>query len=236
MSWLRRSTKLMSCSSTRLATGAISPLTWCTPTWTWPPSSESRGSGCSRCGLRLAAAQVLRKARGAAQQRAVERAQADRVQALVLHRAVEQRLQALHARFAHRRADRVGQRVGDQRAARVQVAREPAQGQLIHQRQSPGRRPPPASTAGGSGSEAGGSGISSSSVEPRSQGTCRGRRRGLAVLGGSRPGGHRAAMARIEGTLQGVIVYSSGCSKGPPKHLSHRGTYRSRQRHDDRRA
>jgi hypothetical protein len=37
-------------------------------------------------------------------------------------------------------------------------------------------------------------------------------------------------MARVEGTLQGVIVYSSGCSKGPYKHLSHRGTDRSRQR------
>ncbi len=37
-------------------------------------------------------------------------------------------------------------------------------------------------------------------------------------------------MARVEGTLQGVIVYSSGCSKGLHKHLSHRGTDRSRQR------
>ena len=85
--------------------------------------------------LRLLAVQRARKAGAAPQHRSIERTQADGEQALVLHRAIEEGLQAGALGVADRVADRVGQRVGHQGAAHVQVAGEPAQREAIHQRQ-----------------------------------------------------------------------------------------------------
>jgi hypothetical protein len=70
-----------------------------------------------------------------AQQLVLARAQRDRHQPLVARRAVEQRLQASRRAIGQRVLDGVGQRRGHQVAARVEVAREPAQRQLVHQRQ-----------------------------------------------------------------------------------------------------
>ena len=120
----------------QLGDGAgLAAATVCTPTWTGPPARSKPRLGQLGGGLRLLAVQRRGKAGAAAQHRAIERAQADGDQALVLHRAVEQGLQAGALGVADRVADRVGQRVGHQRAAHVQVAREPAQREPIHQRQ-----------------------------------------------------------------------------------------------------
>jgi hypothetical protein len=89
------------------------------------------------CGdlARAGAVQAVRERRGPTQQSAFARAQPDREQALVLHRAVEQRLQARPALVAQALGHRIGKRVGHQRPAQRQVAREPAHRQAVHQRQ-----------------------------------------------------------------------------------------------------
>jgi hypothetical protein len=82
----------------------------------------------------VAAAQLRREALGGHQQFAARAAQADRVEALVLRRAFEQRAQALAAMRQQRFGDGVAERVGHQHAAAVEVAAEPAQRDLVEQR------------------------------------------------------------------------------------------------------
>ena len=100
---------------------------------------RAAGQGQARFGLRreLAASragQAVREAVGALQQPAVRAAQAEREQALVLRRAVEQRPQPRSLLRRQGVGDRIRQRVGHQHAAAVQVAAEPAQRHLVHQR------------------------------------------------------------------------------------------------------
>jgi hypothetical protein len=83
------------------------------PTWTAPPASWRRG---------------------APQQLAVERAQADGEEPFVARRAIEQGLQARALVVLERLGDRVGKRARDHGAAGIQVACEPAQRQLVHER------------------------------------------------------------------------------------------------------
>ena len=85
---------------------------------------------------RFLAAEGRRIVVGVADEETARRAQADRDQALVLRRAIEERHQTTPLRIVDRLGDRIGQRVGDQLAAQVEVAREPAQRQAIHHRQS----------------------------------------------------------------------------------------------------
>ena len=135
VSLLRRSMKLRSCSSTRSPTRPDSAMTGYTPTCTGPPSMRSSGSGSAAiCAARSQSRSFGKAARGV-QQLLLGRAQPDGHQPLVLDGAVEQRLQLAAARVGQGVGDRVGQRVVDQRAAHVQVAREPAQRQPVHQRQ-----------------------------------------------------------------------------------------------------
>ena len=77
---------------------------------------------------------------GAQQQLPVARAQADRDEAFVAHRPVEQRLQAHALGILDGVRDRVRERVGEQLAAGHQVARKPAQREAIDQRQRQVRR------------------------------------------------------------------------------------------------
>lgn len=79
------------------------------------------------------AAKVLREVGRGAQQLLFRRAQSDRDQPFILRRAVEERLELAPAPIRHGIGDRFRQRVGDQRAAHVQVAREPAQVQPVHE-------------------------------------------------------------------------------------------------------
>ena len=78
--------------------------------------------GLSGCRLCLRAVEAARKGGGAAQWGAVEPAQGDREQALILHGAVEQSLQTCALCVAESIADRIGKGGGDERAADVQVA------------------------------------------------------------------------------------------------------------------
>ena len=90
--------------------------------------------GLLRHGLGLAAAQPRRKAFGGLEQTAIRTAQADREQPLVLRGALEQRPESRDVAARHRGGDRVRQRIGQQRAAAVQIAAEPAQRDLVEQR------------------------------------------------------------------------------------------------------
>ena len=75
------------------------------------------------------------------QQAAVGRAQPHRHHALVLRRAIDERLQAARVLLRQRLDDGLGNRVRHQLAAGVEVAREPAQGEPVHhgQREVRGR-------------------------------------------------------------------------------------------------
>ena len=83
---------------------------------------------------RLGAGQLDRKAARTLQQAIIRAAQADRDEPLALDRAVEQLSQAIQLVRRQGVGHGIRQRTGHQHTARVQVAAEPAQRDLVHQR------------------------------------------------------------------------------------------------------
>ena len=136
MSWLRRSMKLRSCRSTRLAIGAGLAVDRVHADVDRPAASRMRGSGSSAAHLR-ACWQSERGGKPALlpQHVAIERAQADGEQALVLHCAIEKRLQAGALGVADRVGDRVGQRVGHSVPRMLRSRANQRSVRPIHQRQ-----------------------------------------------------------------------------------------------------
>ena len=108
VSWLRRSMKLRSCSSTSLAIGPVLAVDRVHADVNRPAGETKTRLGQLGGALRLPALERAREAGTASQHGSVERAQADGEQALVLDRAIEQRLQARlpWRRRARRRSSR----------------------------------------------------------------------------------------------------------------------------------
>jgi hypothetical protein len=83
--------------------------------------------------LQLVAGQAIGKGGGATHRDAVRPAQRQADEALVAQRPFEHRAQLVAARLVQPFVDGVGQGRGDERAADVEVAREPARGELLEQ-------------------------------------------------------------------------------------------------------
>ena len=82
---------------------------------------------------RLGTTQAVGKPAGALQQAAVGVAQSEGEETFVLRGAIENRHQPVLAIAEHRIGDRIGQRVGDQNPAAVEIPTEPSQRHLIQQ-------------------------------------------------------------------------------------------------------